>query len=52
MKSKTALDWLLEKDQPAVRHLALTQVLEKAGKPSKMITLRAMRVLKELGDSR
>ncbi len=29
MKSKTALDWLLEEDQPSVRYLALTQLLEK-----------------------
>lgn len=29
MKSKTALGWLLEEDQPSVRYLALTQLLEK-----------------------
>ncbi len=29
MKSKTALDWLLEEDQPSVRYLALTQLLGK-----------------------
>jgi len=27
VKSKSALDWLLEKDQPSVRYLALTQLL-------------------------
>ena len=27
MKLKTALDWLLEKDEPSMRYLALTQLL-------------------------
>src|SRR2546426_12127129 len=29
MKSKSALDWLLEDDQPSVRFLTLTQLLER-----------------------
>src|SRR5437667_12676632 len=29
MKSKSALDWLLEEDQPSVRYLTLTQLLER-----------------------
>src|SRR2546426_5976258 len=29
MKSKNALDWLLEEDQPSVRYLALTQLLKR-----------------------
>ena len=29
MKAKTALDWLLQEDQPSVRYLTLTRLLEK-----------------------
>ncbi len=29
VKPKTALDWLLNKDQPSIRYLALTQLLER-----------------------
>ena len=30
MRSTTALDWLLEENQPTVRYLALTQLSEKS----------------------
>ncbi|MDV3277792.1 MAG: hypothetical protein LYZ69_04910 [Nitrososphaerales archaeon] len=46
MKSKKTLDWLLEKDQPSIRYIAL----EAVGEPSKIITLRAMQVLERLGE--
>jgi len=38
MKPKTPLDWLLEEDQPAVRYLALTQLL---GRPEEDAEVRA-----------
>src|SRR2546428_4532245 len=42
MKSKSALDWLLEEDQPSVRYLALTQVLEGPLDEREVVAARAM----------
>src|SRR2546425_3620564 len=42
MKSKSALDWLLEEDQPSVRYLALTQLLERPLDDPEVVAARAM----------
>lgn len=42
MKSKTALDWLLEEDQPSVRYLALTQLLGKPEDDPEVVAAREM----------
>ena len=42
MKSKIALDWLLEEDQPSVRYLALTQLLEKPEDDSEVRSAKEM----------
>jgi hypothetical protein len=45
------LPWLLEPDNPSVRYFALRDLVDRPdtdteGKPSKWVTLRALRVLK------
>ncbi len=42
MKPKSALDWLLEEDQPAVRYLALTQLLEKPQNDPEVVATKGM----------
>ncbi len=42
VKSKTALDWLLEEDQPAIRYLALTTLM---GKPEDDAAVRGARAM-------
>jgi hypothetical protein len=54
------LPWLLDEDAPAVRHLALRQLLGAAeddpdvakARPSRWVTLRACRVLKAGAEAR
>ena len=40
--TKTAMNWLLEKDQPSVRYLALTQLLEKSEDDPEVRSAKAM----------
>src|SRR2546422_6688370 len=42
MKSKSALDWLLEEDQPSVRYLTLTRLLERPLDDPEVVAARAM----------
>src|SRR3989449_3682521 len=42
MKSKTTLDWLLEEDQPSVRYLTLTRLLEKPTDAPEVVAARDM----------
>ena len=42
MKSKTALDWLLEEDQPSVRYFTLTRLLEKPIDDPEVVAARDM----------
>src|SRR3989454_71286 len=42
MKSKSALDWLLEEDQPSVRYLTLTQLLGRPLDDSEVVGARDM----------
>ncbi len=42
MRSNSVMDWLLEEDQPAVRYLALTQLLEKPEGDSDVKEARVM----------
>src|SRR5256885_9421487 len=42
MKSKTTLDWLLEEDQPSVRYLTLTRLLEKPTDAEEVVAARDM----------
>src|SRR2546425_5143861 len=46
MKSKSALDWLLGEDQPSVRFLTLTQLLERALDDPEVVAARCMRTRK------
>jgi hypothetical protein len=41
-KSSTALDWLLEEDQPSIRYLALTKLLEKPESDGEVQSSRKM----------
>src|SRR2546426_507681 len=42
MKSKSALDWLLEDDQPSVRFLTLTQLLERPLDDPEVVAAKGM----------
>src|SRR3989441_12348285 len=42
MKSKSALDWLLEEDKPSVRYLTLTRLLERPLDDPEIVAARAM----------
>src|SRR2546426_1209035 len=42
MKSKNALDWLLEEDQPSVRYLALTQLLKRPLDDAEVVAAKDM----------
>jgi len=42
MKPKSALDWLLGEDQPSVRYLALTRLLERPADDSEVVRAKEM----------
>ena len=45
-RSRTAVDWLLEEEEPSIRYLTLTQLL---GKPEKDPAVKATR--KRIGEA-
>jgi len=50
MKPKSALDWLLEEDQPTVRFLTLTQLLDRPLDDSEVVAARDMMTRKGWGE--
>src|SRR2546426_2769293 len=50
MKPKSGLDWLLEEDQPTVRFLTLTQLLDRPLDDSEVVAARDMMTRKGWGE--
>src|SRR3989475_11409588 len=50
MKSKSALDWLLEDDQPSVRFLTLTQLLKRPLDDPEVVAAKGMITRKGWGE--